>query len=307
MAKERSLRYIRPHQIFDAIRNFNRNHSVTRGEFSIKVPSLLGDMEWNQMDQLHRPFVHSTYQENIRIALGRDFASSLTRWGRWPFLITVTDMRVDKGLYYGNFTLAGIVFVHNTISFTEENEVVELKHEWIISSHPVFKPLHWILNRMWYNLDVRLQKEDAVIRAQRYKLRKLGYRFQHDDNLDFYTANLLTNNTIYPPLPQNATIDLSTLSMDTIACSKVGNVEFLVQKKNDEVLIWPAACPHEGAELKTGKLHEDCRFECPWHGLKFGAARLNSANPVAEMYGFNYTLQQNMIVVRQLEKQSAAA
>lgn len=309
MAKdERFIKYLRPPQLFEAMQNFNASHSVTRGEFSIKVPSLLQDMEWNQMDQLHRPHMHHTYQESIRIALGRDFASSLTRWGRWPFYITVTDMRVDKGVYYSNFTLAGVLFVHNIITFTEENEVVTLKHEWFISSHWLFKPLHYVISRMWYNLNVRLQQEDALIRAQRYKLRKQGYSFLSDsESPDFCTANMLTNNTVYPELPESASIDISALGVDQRMGYEAGAVEFIVQRKQNEILVWPSACPHEGGELAKGKLHDDCRMECPWHGLKFNAARLSEAEPTTERYGFVYTLKQNTIAIRSAAKESKAA
>ena len=82
---------------------FDSTYAVTRGEFSIDVNCPLADLEWNHMDQLHRQYIHNTYQKNLRIALGREFAVSLTRWGRWPFLITVTDVRREKRFVLSGF------------------------------------------------------------------------------------------------------------------------------------------------------------------------------------------------------------
>jgi nitrite reductase/ring-hydroxylating ferredoxin subunit len=295
--EDRPVRYIRSGQLFDSIQGFDPKHAVSRGEFSIAVPGLLKDMEWNQMDQLHRPFIHRTYRDNLRIALGRDFAVSLTRWGRWSFLITVTDTRVAEGVYYQDFVLGGMIFIHNTITLREQDEIVHLKIEWLINSHRFLKPLHPVLGRMFYKLNVRLQEEDSVIRSQRYRLRKKGYAFRSDPP-DYYNSNQLTNNTVYPELPEGACIRVDTLPMHETTPCMAGDMEFLVRRGEGEVLIWPSACPHEGGELGKGRQKEDCRIECPWHGLKINGARMSLQQPKAENYGFSYTLEKGTIHIR---------
>ncbi len=301
-SKERGIRCIRPSKLFDSIANFDPKQATTRGEFFLDMPYHKIDVEWNHMDQLHRPYIHRTYHDNIRIALGHDFASSLTRWGKWPFLITVTDMRIDEGLYYQNFVLAGVIFIHNTISMTEiedkgDGNTLRLKLEWIISSHRFLRPLHVLLSRMFYKLNVRLQEEDADIRGTRYKLREKGYSFLSDPP-DYYNSNQLTNNTIYPDLPSDASITLDTVAMGKKELRSTGAVDFLLLRHDGAVLIWPAACPHEGGNLVNGKLHDDCRMECPWHGLKFTAVTLTAEQPSAEAYGFSYRLDNNTIHIR---------
>lgn len=309
--KERPLRFIRPSKLFDSIAGFAPKNSTTRGEFFLDMPYNKIDVEWNHMDQLHRPFIHDTYNDNIRIALGRDFATSLTRWGKWPFLITVTDMRVGEGLFYQTLVLAGLFFIHNTISMTDiedkgDGNTLRLKLEWIIHSHWLLKPLHAVLSTMFYKLNVRLQQEDAPVRGARCELRKKGYTFLSDPP-DYYNSNQLTNNTVYPALPAGASIDTGALPMGSRESVTIGNVNFIVQRKEETVRIWPAACPHEGGDLARGKLHDDCRLECPWHGLKFSAATLSATQPAAEIYGFSYRLENGIVTIRNSGQQAVAA
>jgi len=310
-AKDRSLRFIRKSKLFDSIAAFDPKNATTRGEFFLDMPYNKIDVEWNHMDQLHRPFIHQTYHKNIRIALGRDFAVSLTRWGKWPFLITVTDMRIDEGLYYQTLVLAGMIFIHNTISMTDiedkgNGNTLRLKLEWIIHSHWLLKPMHALLSKMFYKLNVRLQEEDAQVRGARHSLREKGYTFLSDPP-DYYNSNQLTNNTVYPDVPADAAIEINTLPMNSLERVTAGTVEFIVQRKKDAVLLWPAACPHEGGNLAGGRLHDDCRMECPWHGLKFVAASLSAAQPTAEAYGFSYKMENGIIQIRNYGRQAIAA
>jgi nitrite reductase/ring-hydroxylating ferredoxin subunit len=294
---EHPIKYLRPEQLLDSIREFDPKYAVSRGEFSIDVVSRLDDMEWNQMDQLHRPWIHNTYQKNIRVALGRDFAVSFTRSGRWPFLITVSDVRVDRGVFYQDMVLAGVFYIHNNITFTQIGESVRLRHEWIIHSHRLLKFVHGIIGRMYRKLNVKLQAEDNVIRSRRLQLRLWGYGFRSDPP-DFYNSNQLTNNTVYPPLPEGESIALQEAPSGEMAVRMLGNVEFALRRgENDEVLVWPNACPHEGGALATGRLDKDCKLQCPWHGLKFAAVRLSPAQPQGEAHGFAYRLEGGRIHV----------
>lgn len=312
MSAVRNTRFIRPGKLFDAIVGFDPKHATTRGEFVYDCPYLLRDMEWNHMDQLHRPFIHKTYSDNVRIALGRDYATSLTRWGKWPLLIAVSDMRIEEGLFYQSMTIGGLFFVQLVISMEDiepkanNDNTLRLRIEWIIHSHRWLKPLHSFLSRKFYTLNARLQEEDYTIRSVRHELRGKGYQFASDPP-DYYNANRLTNNTLYPPLPDNANISLEGIPLNRAECRSAGNMDFLVLCREEEILLWPAACPHEGGNLITGKLHDGCRMECPWHGLKFNAAKLSVTEPRAEAYGFAYELEGNTVKIRQSGKQAAAA
>jgi len=303
LSKERELRYIPPEQFFDAIAAFDPRYAVTRGVFTDDIPSLLADMEWNHMDQLHRPYIHRTYGSNTRIASGKDFAVSLMRFGRWPFLITVTDVRVEEGVYYQTFVLGGLIGVHIIIRMQGADGTVNLRVEWAIQSHRFLKPLHAVLDRMLYRLNTRLQKEDAAIRGQRFHLRKCGYSFRSDPP-DYITSNLTGRHTVYPKLAGDAVIALDAVPMDVNTLCEAGNGSFVLRRRKDDVLIWSAACPHQGGELQKGTFLDDCRLQCPWHGLTFSAACLSADRPSAAMYGFLYRLEGDAIHIRTVESSS---
>ena len=182
----------------------------------------------------------------------------------------------------------------------EEEKIVHLKLEWIIQSHRWLKPLHVWLGRKFTALNVRLQEEDAAIRNQRRRLRGEGYSFLSDPP-DYYSANQLTQNTVYPPVTPGAFLATEQLKEAQMNRHNVGGVEFLFKRTGDDIYIWPAACPHEGGELAKGVLHDDCRLQCPWHGLKFPGARISPAMPVAQAYGFDFILNGERIFVETLK------
>ena len=49
--------------------------------------------------------------------------------------------------------------------------------------------------------------EDVPVRKFRTALRKKGYRFTYDDNLNFLTCNTKTNNVVFPSFTENIKID----------------------------------------------------------------------------------------------------
>lgn len=288
-------KFVKPEELYEKFQNLAPNLAVTKGEFECVVAGLLGDMEWNHMDQLHRPFIHHTYQESLRIALGEDFAISLTRWGKWPLFIVVSDVRLKPGLFYQCMTIAGLINVHLVISMVEANEKIHSKLEWYITSHKWLKIAHKILSKKFYNLNVRLQEEDAQIRQQRYELRKAGYRFESDPP-DYLSSNTKTKNTIYPEMASDAFFVTDDVTNEVVT-KMADNVAFLVRKNNDASYdIWPSACPHEGGELKKGSFCES-QVTCPWHGLRFQSANVSVFSPNVERYGFHYRLDGNRICV----------
>lgn len=293
------MKYIKPETLENKYLHFAPHLAVTKGSFTIDVPNFLTDMEWNHMDQFHRRYIHRTYEESLRIAVGKNFAISLTRWKRIPLFITVSDIRIKPGLYYQVMTIAGLIVAHLIISMEEHNEIVNLKIEWFITSHKWLKFLHKPLSKKFYKLNTRLQQEDHQIRVQRYQLRKKGYRFASDP-VDYVSSNTLTCNTIYPSM-DILTINLENLSeqLTTITCEMH---QFLIKKTAQAYLIWPAVCPHEGGDLTKGK---ECgsQIQCPWHGLRFSAAQLSKQQPLASRYGFEYRLHENVIEVRRLSDQ----
>jgi hypothetical protein len=293
------MKFIKPEEIGKKLQTFSSNLAVTKGQFEIDVPGFLDDLAWNHMDQLHRNFIHNTYEEGLRIATGKDFAVSLTRWRKIPIFITVTDIRLKPDLFYQCMTIAGLIFVHFIIALEQENEIVHVKLEWHITSHKWLKLTHKILSKMFTKLNTRLQKEDSQIREQRYKLRKQGYHFASDP-ADYYTSNNLRQNTLYPDLPTISEIDITNMAEQVINKTSVGEVGFLVKKNAGEYLIWPEVCPHEGGDLSAGKQCEKNQIQCPWHGLRFSAIVLSAQQAHGQGYGFEFHLVEQRIQVKKV-------
>lgn len=301
------MKFVNPENIISELQQFSPNIRITKGVFEFEVPGLLEDMEWNHMDQLHRPYIHNTYQRAIRIAVTKDFAVSLTQWQRIPLFITVTDVRVRPGLYYQCMTIAGLIYVHIHISMVEENQIVKSKLEWHITSHKWLKFLHKPLHKKLYNLNTRLQIEDSQIRKQRYALRQQGYQFASEP-IDYLSSNTLRRNTIYPELPsEDSTFCLEDVSLDTKIIKTIGSVGFILKKTTEQYLIWPAACPHEGGDLSAAKECGINQLQCPWHGLRFSAVSLSETKPEAIGFGFRFCLKVNAIQVNKLNKPMTCA
>lgn len=299
------LKYLSPDNLLEQIKKFTAGMAVTTGAFELTVDRCtVDDFEWNHMDQLHRPTIHNTYDKGIRIAFGSDFAVSLTQWKGWPFFITVSDVYVAKGVFYQSLTIGGIIFLHCIISLEQDGDAVKLKDEWYIASHKLFRFLHKPLSKKLYKLNKRLQDEDAQIRNGRFELRKEGYSFRSEP-ADYYSSNILTQNTIYPPIQNNSTISLDEFT-DKVTEKEVGGLKFLLQKKSENYLVWPSVCPHEGGPLLNGKFC-DSQVACPWHGLRFSAVQLSSQKTADSRYGFQYNLQNNHIYITQVANKIAKA
>ena len=111
------------------------------------------------MDQSHRPYIHSTYSDELRISIGENFANSLTKWGNWPFFLNVMDVRVKEGQYYQTFTIGGLIYVHTVIEmgYIDDSKSL-LDINWHISSHWFLKPIHKYLNNKLYKLNKNKEK-----------------------------------------------------------------------------------------------------------------------------------------------------
>ena len=51
----------------------------------------------------------------------------------------------------------------------------------------------------------------------------------------------------------------------------IDDVMILVVRVNDAIYAIEDVCTHDGAEISTGVIHNDC-IECPRHGAKFNLA-----------------------------------
>ncbi len=268
--------------------------AVTRGHYELDGDVSVADLDWNHMDQEHRPYIHDTYHESVRIASARDFALSVTRLGRLPFLAQVTDIRLGPGHFYQSVSLLGIAIVHSTIRMTPlDNGKVRQDIDWMIVTHRLFRFVHGWLNRRMQRLNAVQNVEDIPVRDRRTELRRRGWRFRTDDP-DFLNSNTSENNAIPPAVEGELREAIPEGAGPHVLC--LGAFEFLVRRVEDGVHVWPGVCPHEGGNLCEGARHGD-RIECPWHGFRFGPVRLTAGEPVGDLFGVRVRFDGDALIV----------
>ena len=256
--------YLSPENLLSSFQTMGKSLAVTTRSFHFKGMSEVRDLDWNLMDQLHRPCVHRTYEEALRLATGRSFAVSLTRVGPLKLFTLVIDIQLGPGLFYQGMTLFNLIYLHSVIRSLPEGGGVKV--EFYIVSHRLFKFLHGFLHRRLLRLNEIQNAEDEPIRDQRTFLRSKGYRFETDEP-NYLNSNTLTDKVIPPQLDRTYQISLKGISADGLKKVSAGPVDLLVRKNSDQnFTVWTAVCPHEGGPLESGKICNGT-IVCPWHGL----------------------------------------
>ena len=288
--------YIRPENLLSNFQRMGSSLAVTTCHFELKTPVEIRDLDWNHMDQLHRPCVHHTYEESLRLATGPSFALSLTRVGKLKLFTPVVDIQLGPGLFYQGFTLFNIFYVHGVIQSLPEGEESRVTVDCYIVSHRFFKFLHGFLHRRLLRLNEVQNKEDTPIRVQRSVLRSKGYRFESDDP-DFLNSNTLTPKVIPPQLEGTHRISLEEIPMGSLKKVSAGPIDLLVRKNGPRSFtVWTAVCPHEGGPLELGKVCNET-IVCPWHGLRQSGVEVRPDSP-QELFGdLRLSLQGNELIV----------
>jgi Rieske [2Fe-2S] domain len=264
--------FIREDKVDEALGRLIPNVRVTKGGFTCPGYAEPRDLLWNHMDQNHRPHIHRTYGEAMRIFIGERGAFSLTRFGGWPAVIPVFDGHFkDNGLYQV-MCLFGLIVIINTIECHVTDGATRMEINWAIASHRFLKFLHPMLDRRLQRLNVIQNKEDEVIRKRRVEMRAQGYRFATDD-ADFVNSNAMANNVVFPPLATPFSVALADLPEGKPERIDIGDRAFVVRRMNDSLDVWPGVCPHEGAVLEPGDVRGN-NLKCSWHGLEYGPRRL---------------------------------
>lgn len=275
-----------------------KSNAVTHGFYLVDSVGTVEDHAWNHMDQDHRPWIHRTYTEALRVARGKDFAVSLTqlKLGPFKFSVLVTDVRVSENLCYQSYSLFNLIYVHNLTHNLDKR----IHIEWYLVSHRLFKFLHPLLHWRLRRLNRVQIAEDVKIIGQRKELRQKGYTFD-TDKPDYLNSNSVENGVTAPSLTKKVSLDLSSLVEGTATKLSEENVSFLVEKKGAEFQVWPTVCPHQGATLslenKCGK-----KLQCQWHGFKISGVTLSSSNPTATLNFYQLELVGSRLHVSQTQR-----
>jgi nitrite reductase/ring-hydroxylating ferredoxin subunit len=292
-----AVKFVPPEHLRDQFNRVGRSSVVTCGEFRYPAACEQGDLDWNHMDQHHRPCIHRTYAQAVRLASGRDFALSLTTVAGLPAMVQVTDVRLGDGLFYQGFTLFGLLYVHCVIKNPMPGDDPVIRVNWYIVSHRLFAFVHPLVDRRLRRLNEVQNREDDPIRVRRADLRRKGFTFI-SDRPDFLSSNTLTPSVVPPRIPRPFRFSLEAVRGDLPAVLSEGPVEILVRRvSRDRISVWPGVCPHQGGPLGEGS-HTSDVVECPWHGLKFKALSLSAAQPRGMVGSWEVLLEGEELVVQ---------
>jgi hypothetical protein len=220
------------------------------------------------MDQNHRPYVHRTYGDAMRLHIGVESAFSLTRFGNWPLVVPVFDGYHKDNSFYQVLCLFGLFVIVIFIEACADGERRYMQIDWAIASHRLLRFLHPLLDRRLRRLNDVQNDEDEMIRNRRIALRADGYRFLTDEP-DFVNANAMGNNVVYPPVTEPQTVSLAGLGVGEVRRIEAARRAFLVRRAGEGIQLWPGVCPHEGACIEPGQVRGNV-VRCSWHGLEFG-------------------------------------
>lgn len=277
------------------LKSMTQGMHITRGNFNFRADCSVEDLDWNHMDQEHRPFIHRTYQKALRIYTSENAALSLTElpFIFFKFLVLVQDFKIRTGLFYQCYSLFSLIYVHGILENHEEG----MQYRWYIASSKWLAFLHRPLSRRIYRLNEVQINEDVPLRTARKKLRECGYDFPPNDR-DFISANDGKMHTVYPPYTGPAEIDLTSVTTDRpVRHESTGADILILQEKPGRYRVWRTHCPHEGASLEGAEMCKNKELVCPWHGLKFKGAALSPEQSEVTYLGLHFILKGETLIV----------
>lgn len=288
--------FIREDKIDEALGRLIPNVRITKGHYKWPARAEQRDLVWNHMDQNHRPYIHRTYGDAMRLHIGAEAAFSLTRFGNWPIVVPVFDGYHKDNGFYQVICLFGLIVVVNFIRACRTEQGTHMEIDWAIASHRFLRFLHPILDRRLRRLNDVQNAEDEGIRDQRVDLRAKGYKFLTDEP-DFVNSNAIGNNVVYPALAGEHSVSIADLREGEVRRIEVDRRAYLLRRTGDGLHVWPAICPHEGAVIETQHIKGN-GVRCPWHGLEFGMRPLRSGAAPMSVCGASLVLDGTNLQIR---------
>lgn len=270
------LKFIPPDRISSHLEKLHPGIVVTHGHHESLVPGYIRDLEWNFYDEMHRYYVHSTYDDMYKVMAGRYFSINIVRWKNLPIFIQVANAKIEDGLFYQSMTVLGIICLHQVQRLIQKKDEVLIDINWYTASHWLFRWLHGPFNKRLLKLQRQQDLEDnQQIRGRRRDLRRRGMTFL-TDNADFINSNNLTDHLRLPKMVAPARINLSDYAEGGVHRVTCEPMELMFRRREgNEVEVWPGICPHEGALLGACNLQDEIVM-CPWHGRRFPAVVLST-------------------------------
>jgi nitrite reductase/ring-hydroxylating ferredoxin subunit len=229
------------------------------------------DADWNYKDIPHLHQIHALAESHPAV-VGRDINCTVNLQrilGMW-FPITLVNFEYEKNRQVYYTTLLFFVLVIET-RIESRGPVRCAVH----TNYSIGSPL-WLffLTPILRKLVVRnyhvLMSADIPMRERKGQLRKLGYSFfKEGETYSFIDSRYIMKENLLPPQDRSKIVRANYVELldgkQEAFAGDSGLLGFRLIHDADGVVIYPRACPHEGASLDKS----DCAggsVKCRWHG-----------------------------------------
>lgn len=234
------------------------------------------DSDWNYKDIPHLHHVHDL-AESLPAVIGDDIICSINLqniFGIWfPVALVNYELERYKQVYFTTLLFFALVIETHSESLGPIRTRVTTRYSigsppWLQFLAPMLK---WTIRR---NYKV-LMSADVPMRDRRGELRKIGYGFRRKGQTYSFaeTLNIMAPNLIAPPeAERELSCDLKAVfgADDTAFIGDRGLLGFRLEREGGEIVIFPRACPHEGASLDERPCVNG-ELTCEWHGRRIAA------------------------------------
>ncbi len=270
------------------------------------------DADWNYKDIPHLKMMHKLISNHLIIGEDNLLASiafqKIFGFFRIPLCLINYDFDDTTQIYYTSFFSYILLIETKIIKLgTNSTRVETTYHVFGGLLLPVFFFLIKFLLSRNYKI---LMADDIPMRDRRGQLRDAGYKFSKD-NVDGKYSYLETTRVAEQHVffdheyPKKYEFSVPLSSIDGSFNNCIGTSDsagFRIEKKNEEIHIYPRMCNHEGADLSCAVM-KGRHLVCPWHGKLIEP--LLSIGSQGEHYvvknGTSFSLKNGVLLIKSIE------
>lgn len=240
---------------------------VSEGDYAVQ------DADWNYKDLPHIHHVHPL-AEQLQFVVGSSVMSAIQLQGVlkiwFPMLSVAYEVDKFRQVYVQTLFFFAIIIETSSEAIGEIRTRVTTTYSigcpklWFL-----FTPLlKWAIQRN-YRI---LMSDDIPMRERRGALRKIGYTFRMSGETYGFeeTTRLMENRLQAPPhADRRVTCRYKELFAESNEghIGDIGLLGFRLVRATSEVMVFPRACPHEGANLDESRCVSGA-VVCRWHGRR---------------------------------------
>ena len=232
------------------------------------------DADWNYKDIPHLNILHklvdgfpTSIEEFVITSVNLQKVAGFVV----PMVVVNYQSGKDRQTYYTSFF--GFLLVVETTWQALGEIRTRVVTTYAIGSKGYLKFLHPVIRRLITRNYENLMTEDIPMRTRRGQLRQWGYGFRTDGPPHSFTStlhildeNMVEKKEMQPPAPLRIDrAQLESVRGEDILTTRSDHWGLRLSATENQLLVFPRLCPHEGACLDRQVLTQGA-VRCPWHG-----------------------------------------